>query len=73
MTREQVIRRMCSLADTVRQTQFDNEIAADCVCDWSEDTTNPKTFQFNQLIMEYIEVAVDEKLLREMHTCEVRP
>jgi hypothetical protein len=59
MTKAKVIERLCALCSEVGDAVYQHSYATDCFC--GPDTTN---FQFEEIILKYIEEAVKEKIDR---------
>ncbi len=62
MKKEEVIERFCKLSTEVNVNIFDFDIPSDCFC---LKNFNPKYFQFDEKILNFIEDAVKTKIDNE--------
>ena len=59
MKRSDVISKLCGTSTLVGTKVFNHTCAHDCFC------TDSSGFQFEQDVLDFIEVAVEEKILRD--------
>jgi hypothetical protein len=63
MTQKQVIIGFCCLSKQIAGEAFDFQEPADCFCG---DKPIDVNFQFSQKVMDFIKIAVKEKIQREL-------
>ena len=61
MERKEIIKKFCALSTKVMREKFNYKVPADCFCDRHSKTD----FYFDKAIVDFIELAVQEKLDRE--------
>ena len=63
MTPGEVIRRYCELSRRVQDNHFRFSVAADCFCD--KQKMKEPSWQYQAAVIEFIEAAAAEKMMRE--------
>ena len=63
MTHTEILRRFCLLAELVNREQFKFAIPTDCFCN-DRHTQDNIHFQFSDQVMEFIEEAVKQQLVK---------
>ena len=64
LNKKEVTERLCKLVTKVGSEQFKSEFSHDCFCGESLINNNSNTF-VNDVIIEFIEKAVEEKMEKE--------
>ena len=63
MKKDEVVRRLCSMASVVGTRVFHDEMTHDCFC--GDTRWSIESFGFEEPVLEYIEVAVAERMARD--------
>ena len=62
MTKDEVINRLCALVSRVGAEAFDDAYTHDCFCGDSNMRLRPEDIRVEELVLEWLEDAVEEKL-----------
>lgn len=58
LTKQQIIKELCTLATEVNEKVFDYSVATDCFCTKDESSD----YRFNQEVLDFIKAAVVAKI-----------